>query len=234
MGGDHCVRVVAHPKGVHAEGVVDRVESAVPVGRRLAQPQRAVVVHAEQLDAVALRRGDQGVGSVADPEGVDAPGPSGLCANGHWHDGLQGAVVLVDADHLDNAAVIERRDNGVCPAIARHEGVDGAGPVEAKAVDVVGRRGVFLQGAILAHAQQLDAGVYWRGHNCERVIAKPEGVDVGCAAEHQAAGVGHRPVSLQGAVLVHADHLDGGVVYRGRHHKRAVAHDERVDAMDVG
>ena len=30
---------------------------------------------------------------------------------------------------------------------------------------------------------------------------------------------------------MHADQLDGTVAYRGRHHKRAVAHDERVDAM---
>ena len=233
LGDDHCVRVVAHPEHVHAAAAAERIKPAGAVGRRHVRPQPAVVVHAEQLDAViVVRCRDQGVGAVADRECVDVPGPEARAGNGRRHAGAgrQGAVVAVDADDLDLVGR-KRCDHGVRPAVARYKGVDARGGAQAK-VAAVGCVARGREGAVVVHAQQLDGRFGASCHDRKRLVAQPEGGDIHGSPEQQAAAVGRVARGREGAViLVHAQQLDGVVAGGGGDHVRGAAHGERVGAL---
>ena len=80
------------------------------------------------------------------------------------------------------------------------------------------------------HAEQADTGIAKRRSDRERVVADSKGVDVKGGADIG----GRRLACLQGSVVVHAEHLDGGGVVRaGRYEVRSVAQDEGIDASNA-
>ena len=187
-------------------------------------------MHAEQPDDAAVARpGGHGVGGVARLECADADLPeSHRVGDVHRHAGAgRHGAVAVHADHLDDP-VRARPDHGVHAPISL-DGVDGEGAIETKGASL-GRRPVYLQGAVVVHAEQLDTAIVVRSSDHERVVADSKGVDLKGAEET----AGRRLACLQRAVVVHAEHLDGGGdAVAGRYEVRSVAQGKGVDASNA-
>ena len=102
--GHYGVRVVAHREDGHAERAVKRLEAAGSVGRRAVADKGWAVVDANELDAVAVPRGDDGVLPPAHLEGLDVVRVvylvKAVIAVGGRVGGLQGAVGVYP-DQLD-------------------------------------------------------------------------------------------------------------------------------------
>ena len=236
-GGDG-VRAGAQGKGGDGMRAAEPVKAAGAVGRRAGRREGAVFVHADQLDAVARMGGDQRVRGVAHFKGVHAARPvehGKVVAGGRRAPCLHGAV-LVDADQVDAGVAVRRGDDGVRGA-AHFKGVHVAGVLEAlKAGVSVPYRPVCRQGAVAACAKQLDgAGLEQRGDDVRAAAAvaaaaRLEGADVvGCRGAEGVA-VRRRAGRREGAVFVHPDQLDAGVVVGGHRGVRAAAQGKGVDA----
>ena len=229
------VRAGAQGKGVDGKRAAEPVKAAGAVGRRAGRREGAVFVHPDQLDAVARMGCDQRVRGVAHFKGVHAARPvehGKVAAGGRRAPCLHGAVP-VDADQLDAGVAVRGGDDGMRGA-AHFKGVHVAGVLEAlKAVVPVPYGPVCRQDAVAACAKQLDgAGLEQRGDDVRAAAAaaRLEGVDVvGCRVAEGVA-VRRRAGRREGAVFVHADQLDAGVVVGGHRGVRAAAQGKGVDA----
>ena len=245
--GHYGVRVAVHDEGVDVACPVQRQAGAV--ADRAGPLEFAVLVHADELDAVSVPHCGQCIGvAVAQGERCRGVGASqavesraAVLRQIHIR---QGAVAVhAEQLHVDGGGPA---DQGVRAAVAQAERGHCAAVEQALVCAALPRlRARRGQGAVLAHADQLDAVIARRGHQGVRVaVAKGKHFDrdglaqrVVCAAAGILRVVERRAGRLEGAVLVHADKLDGIVSVRDRHGIRvAVAEGEclYVDGVSQG
>ena len=189
---DDGVRAVARClEHVHAAGAVEYQGRVAALGERVGSLEGVVVaVHADQLDSVAAIRGHDGVRAVAYGKGVDVMGAADRAkARGARRAarGVCGQNVPVHAYKL-GALTVRRRDR--VRAVAYGKGVDADGAAKAQRA-AVGQRAGRLEGAVLVHAQQLDAAaaVARRGDDGVRAAVRVKGGHGVRVLQYQAAVV---------------------------------------------
>ena len=177
--GHDGVRVAPRVEGRDSGRAVQSVKAVGAVERRVGRLHGAVVVDADQLDAVIAGSVDQRVRGAVHVKGGDAVRTADrvkvVGAVGRRPVCLQGAVA-VHAEQPDDVAIARPGDHGVGD-VARLEcdGVDLSG---YRIGDIRRHAGVGRHGAVAVHADHLDDAINGRPNHGVHAPISLDGVDV--------------------------------------------------------
>ena len=146
------------------------------------------------------------------------------------------------ADHL-HGILGRRGHHGVRVAVSQGKHVHAVGAGEGQAgILILAQRSGRLEGAVVVHADQLNAVVAVRGHHgVRRAVPQPEHIhELGMAERVKVRTAGNAVVArkvpaLEVAAVVHAEHLHGMGAARSRDDVRVAAGQGKgIKAVDAG